>query len=277
MLPARKNRFIQWWFRGYVRRYLKRSFHRVFLHGERPAAPPGPLLVCVNHSSWWDMLLAFWLSADVLDWDAYGPMDERQLRRYPILRGIGVFGVDRESLGGARDFLSYGKSLLEGQRRAMWMTAQGAMVSNDARPVRLYSGISRLAHAVGTCSVTTVALDYEFWDEKRPEIFVSFAPVRHVEIADAAQGRRLLQELSEQLEAQMTELAALRRRRDPSCFQLVLSAPSGVSPIYDRWRRFSARFRGERWEAQHGAVHTPPLWGPAASPSPARPPAKRPK
>lgn len=269
MLPARKNRFIQWWFRGYVRHYLKRSFHRVFLHGELPTSPAGPLLVCVNHSSWWDTLLAFWLSSDLLGWDAYGPMDERQLRRYPILRGIGVFGVDRESLGGAREFLSYGKTLLEGQPRAIWMTAQGAMVSNEIRPVRLYSGISRLAQAVRSCSVTTVALDFEFWDEKRPEVFISFAPVRAVEVENAAQGRALLQALTYQLEQQMDELAALRRRRDPACFRVALSTSGGVSPMYDTLRRYRAQLRGEHWEAEHGAVSTPPLWGPAAAANPA--------
>lgn len=264
MLPARKNRLVQWWFRGYVRNYLRRSFHRVFLHGELPVTPPGPLLVCMNHSSWWDMLMAFWLSSELLGWDAYGPMDERQLRRYQILRSIGVFGVDRESLGGAREFLNYSKDLLAGNRRAIWITAQGAMVSHEVRPVRLYSGISRLAQAVENCWVTTLALQYEFWDEKRPEVFVSFAPVRSVAIHNARQGRTLLNELSAQLERQLDELSSLRQLRDPACFRVGLTAPSGISPVYDALRSIGTRVRGQQWEAEHSAIQTPPLWGPAA-------------
>lgn len=175
MIPARKSPLIEAWFRGYVRRYLRRSFHRVLLLGEPPAMPDGPLLVCMNHSSWWDPLLVFWLSRELLSWDAYGPMDQRQLNRYPILARIGAFGVDRESLQAAREFVRYSDELLRGRRRALWLTAQGAMVSSAARPVRFYSGVASLVQSLGVAHVTTVVLEYEFWDEKRPEAFVSFA------------------------------------------------------------------------------------------------------
>ena len=50
-------------------------------------------------------------------------MDQRQLCRYPVLTRLGVFGVDRESLHGGREFLDYARGLLEGRQRALWITA----------------------------------------------------------------------------------------------------------------------------------------------------------
>ena len=263
MIPAKKNRLVQEWFRGYARSYLRRSFHRILVTGEMPGPLDGPTLVCVNHSSWWDLLLAFWLSRDVLDWDGYGPMDERQLRRYPILTRIGVFGVDRESLQGGREFLEYARRVMAGRKLALWITAQGAMVSNDRRPVRFYSGVAHLAQALGDCRVMTLALDYEFWDEKRPEAFVSFGPVRRIEAGPHFSRRALLQELETGLEGQMDALAALRRQRDPSLFRVVLDGRGGISPVYDAIRRLGALARGKRFSSEHGAVSTPPRWGPA--------------
>ena len=263
MIPARKNPYVDRWFRGYSRRYLQQSFHRILLAGDLPQAPDGPLIVCLNHSSWWDLLVAFWLCRDLLDWDGYGPMDERQLRRYGILTRIGVFGVERESLHGGREFLGYATSILAGRRRVLWITAQGAMLSNDVRPVRFYSGVAHLAQALGPCHVTTLALDYEFWDEKRPEVFLQFGPMRRVEAGEPVARRELLRGLEGELERQMDELAALRRQRDPSLFRVVLESGGGVSPVYDAWRRLNAWRHGEEYSREHGAVATPPRWGPA--------------
>ncbi len=265
MIPACKNRYVEQWFRGYVRSYLRRSFHRVLLAGELPPSPDGPLVVCVNHSSWWDMLFCFWLSRDVLDWDSYGPMDERQLRRYGILRRIGVFGVDRESLNGGREFLQYARELLGGEeRRVIWMTAQGAMISNDERPVRFYGGVSHLVQALGRCQVMTAALDYEFWDEKRPEAFVSLGAPRTVEAGPGFSRKAFLRELEAELEQRMDRLDTLRRTRDAASFRELLSSRSGISPTYDLLRRFGARLAGAEYAEQHGQVVTPPRWGPAA-------------
>jgi 1-acyl-sn-glycerol-3-phosphate acyltransferase len=263
MIPECKQPLVERWFAGYTRRYLRRSFQRVLLLGELPETPPGPVVVCMSHSSWWDMLLAFWLSAERLGWDGYGPMDERQLRRYPILRRIGVFGVDRESLAGGREFLAYGRDLLAGRPRALWITGQGAMVAPDARPVRLYSGVAHLAHALGECHVVTAALDYAFWDEKLPEALVTFGPLRRY----GGDGpRALLRRLEEDLEGGLDALGELRRARDPARCRVLLGGAGGISPTYDALRGLGARLRGERAPAAHGAVVTPPRWGPAAPP-----------
>lgn len=264
MIPAAKNPYVQAWFTRYTRGYLRRSFHRVLLSGEPPVRPEGPVVVCLSHSSWWDMLLAFWLSEDVLGWDGYGPMDERQLRRYPILRRVGVFGVDRESLAGGREFLAYSRTLLSEGRRTLWITAQGAMVSSQARPVRFYSGVAHLVQALGDCHVVPAALDYEFWDEKRPEALVRFGAPRRLRAGEGPHRRVLLQELERDLEAEMDHLAAEMQTRDVSRFRVLLGSDGGISPVYDTLRRLSAGLRRERVEAEHGAVATPPRWGPAA-------------
>lgn len=264
MIPAAKNRWVEAWFRGYTRRYLRRSFHRAMLLGEIPEKPRGPVLICSNHSSWWDLLAAYWLGSDVLGWDGYAPMDERQLRRYGILRRLGIFGVDREHLRGSREFLDYSLSLLRERDRALWITAQGAMVSNDVRPVRLYSGIAHLARALGECQVMTVAIDYEFWDEKTPELFVALGPLMPITAGEDFSTRGFLEALEDRLELLMDELDHVRRQRDPSLFHVALSSHPATSPVYDTGRRLAAALKGESLDLRHGALLTPPPSGPAA-------------
>ncbi len=218
------------------------------------------------------MLAAFWIATDLLGWEGYGPMDERQLRRYAILRRIGVFGVDRESLRGGREFLDYATGLLAGTDRALWITAQGELVSTDVRPIRFYSGpaylAERLLRETGRCAYLSVALDYEFWDEKRPELLIRFGAVRELKAEPGLLRKTILRAMEADLEAEMDALDELRRGRDASQFRQALAdrtGGGGVSPVYDLLRSVSARIRREHAPREHGAVHTPPRWGPASA------------
>lgn len=152
MSPIARGGWRDRWFRAYTRRYLARAFYRVHLHREEPDfgwTEPLPLLVCMNHSSWWDLLIGYHLGVDRLGWECYAPMDARQLARYPFLRHVGVFGVERGTREGARAFLVEADALLRGRRRALWMTPQGALVSTDRRPICFQSGLGQLARRLG--------------------------------------------------------------------------------------------------------------------------------
>lgn len=259
MIPARKHPWVDLWFTAYVDRYLRHSFHRILSRGPIPDLPDGPVVICTNHSSWWDTLVDYWLSRRVLAIDAYGPMDQRQLRRYPVLSRIGVFGVDRESLQGGREFLAYATELLRGRRSALVLTVQGAMVSPDQRPIRAYGGAARVVREVGKCSLVTLAIDYGFWDDRHPEIFLEWGEVRSFVPESAPSPRELTREIEAELTTLLDRQAEFKRSRDSSGATVLLQARSGVSPVYDLIRRL----RGETGAAlDHGSVRTPPQWGP---------------
>ena len=78
------------------------------------------------------------ISLDLFDHDAYGIMEERQLRRYGFFRRLGMFSVDRENFRSARRSLDYAATLLRGTGRVLWLFPQGEIVPNDRRPVRCY-------------------------------------------------------------------------------------------------------------------------------------------
>ena len=264
MIPACKSPFLEHWFLAYTRRYLARSFHAVHLLGSLPAFPPDngiPLLVCMNHSSWWDVMLGLYAANDLFPWDTYALMDERQLHRYRFFARIGVIGVDRTSLAGARELLQYAGTLLRGQRRALWITAQGEMVSNRTRPIRFQSGVGHIAASLGDFYFTTVALHFEHWNERLPEAFLSTSPIERVTASEGTFDRRKFVALQEQrMEAQVDTLIAEVDRRDPTAFQTLIHGKSGISPVYDAVRAVSARLKGERFSAEHGDVVTP-RWG----------------
>ena len=260
MIPARKSLWIQRGFRAYNRRYLRRSFHRLHLDGDLEALRGDgrtPLLLCINHSSWWDLLLGVALDELLPGWDAYAPMDEVQLRRYPFFSHLGVIGVDRKSLQGAREFVDYCQELLEGRPRALGITAQGEFVSNSARPIRFQPGIGAIAKSLSSFYVSTVVFDYEFWSEKRPEAFLSVRPLERVTVGPDFDRRAFVHGMERKMEDHLDALTALREQRDPTRFSTLISSSDVISPVYDAGRALMARLRGESYAQSHGDVVTP--------------------
>jgi 1-acyl-sn-glycerol-3-phosphate acyltransferase len=261
LMPATKTPLLETWFLRYTHHYLRRSFHAIHLLGEPPQIPTNgqiPLLVCLNHSSWWDVLVGLFMASELFGWEWYTMMDSRQLQRYRFFCRLGVIGVDRTSLAGAREFLRYAETLLKGRQRALFITPQGTMTSNYARPVRFQPGLGHLAPLLGEFYLAQVALHYEFWDERLPEAFISVSSVERRTICTSDYDRkRFVREQERALEAQMDKLLAAVRLRDPAAFRPMLVGKGGISPTYDAIRRIGAKLKGEEFTQEHGKILTP--------------------
>jgi len=97
-------------FRWYARLYAAKHLHavRVSKTGPLPARLDGPLVVVLNHPSWWDPLIAFILSGLMPDRVHWGPIDAAALRRYRFLGRAGLFGIE---LGTTRGWIQHSSRL----------------------------------------------------------------------------------------------------------------------------------------------------------------------
>lgn len=264
LIPATPSPLFIRWFQGYTRRYLQRSFHAVHLLGEWCSDPQDnlPILLCTNHSSWWDVMLGFHLSTQAFTRPQYGMMDARQLMRYRLFTRLGMIGVDRESLSGIKESLQYVTQTVGNQRGALWLTPQGEMVSNAIRPVRFQPGLSHLVASLSPVYLATITLHYEFWDEPLPEAFVSFSALLRVDAGlPGFHKKSFLRHQEQCMERQLDALLAAARMRDRSQFTTLLAGKTGVSATYDAIRSLAARMRGESYTSEHAGVSSP-RWKP---------------
>lgn len=260
MIVPQKSQALLHWFRLYNRFYLRKHFHRVHLDGDLTLLlgdGKTPLLLCVNHSSWWDLLLGVLGDELLSEWDSYAFMDEAQLKRYRFFASLGVIGVDRSSLQGAKECLTFAQGLLQGKQRALWITPQGEFTSNTARPIRFQPGIGAIAQGLGEFSVSTVVFDYDFWTERHPEAFLSFSPPERVRVLPEFDRKAFVQELEQKMERHLDAVRALREQRNPTLFTPLLQSQKGVSILYDLIRSLGALRRGERFLRSHEALSTP--------------------
>src|SRR5580698_7319396 len=86
-----------------VRSYFRRHFRAVLIQNAKTLQEVnGPLIVYANHASWWDPMVSVLLAQTLLpERKHYAPMDAAPLKRYPILRKIGIFPVEMGTPRGA--------------------------------------------------------------------------------------------------------------------------------------------------------------------------------
>jgi hypothetical protein len=98
------------------------------------------------------------------------------------------------------------------------------------------------------------ATEYVFWEERLPEILVRFGePVliqnQHRSAFASKDWTTLFEE---KLADTQGALAAEAQRRNPVDFQVVLRGGAGQGGIYDLWRSFKSKWRGEIFRKEHG-------------------------
>jgi hypothetical protein len=153
LLEARKHPLLERAYARYGRRLLRRAFARVWVGGAPWPEGSGPVIAFVNHSAWWDPVLALFLSHDVFRRDGYGLMEGAQLRKYPFFRRIGCFGATGDHPAeDARGLALYAARLLQGAEpgeppRTLWIFPQGALLPARV-PLAFRSGLARFSRAV---------------------------------------------------------------------------------------------------------------------------------
>ena len=172
MLKANKIKWFEEIFALYNRNLFKRRFHSFQVSNPNVLLEVKPQIIYVNHSSWWDGLVAFEIFA-LFNSDSFVMMEEKQLKNLPLFRRLGAFSVVRESPRQAVESINYAVELLrENPQRTIWIFPQGEILPNDVRPLHFYHGLARIVEKVGGCTVVPCAIRYEFSGNFKPEIFV---------------------------------------------------------------------------------------------------------
>ena len=256
-LPAISPLLLRW-FTWYSRRYIRRHFHslRVSLAGLPPDTRGLPLVIYTNHASWWDPLVGLVIKDTFFAERAlFTPIDATMLARYRMFAKLGFFGVEQGSRRGAVQFLRTSESILQSPNHLLAVTPQSRFADVRERPVKFQAGLGHLATRVERAVFLPMASEFVFWEERLPEILIRFGEpvVIRREHATAFTHDYWTDLFEQKLEANQDALSVEAQRRNPSEFKTLLLGGAGQGGIYDLWRAFKARLRGEAFTKEHGA------------------------
>jgi len=249
------SRILNWGFRRYVRRFVRRNFNAVRVAGRDivESLPPGSLVFFLNHPGWWDPMTGV-LMTDLLfpDRRFAAPMDAEALSRYPVLERLGFFAVERDTVTGAKEFLRTCRELMKRPETILWLTPTGKFC--DARQSAPFmNGLSHLVDQNFEGSVLPMAIEYTFWNERCPELLVQFGPRVAISGLSADRDART-QTLEQSLARTQASLAELAVARDAAAFSTLQTGRAGIGGLYDSWRRMTAWVQGRNFQDRHESV-----------------------
>ena len=245
-------------FRIYVRWYVRRHFHAVRIaHAERCPQDLGsdsarPLIVYINHPSWWDPLTGALVSHFLLPHsNHYSPMDAAALAHYGIFRRMGIFPVEQGTPRGAAQFLRSSFAVVSELGGVLWITPQGAFADVRGQPLSFRSGLAALLARLPGATVLPIAFEYTFWNERLPEILVNVGEPSVFPAGPAPH------DLENCMAATLDELAAMSMTRDPAAFHTLLSGSAGIGGIYELWLQLRDALKGRKHSGEHGSIRRP--------------------
>jgi 1-acyl-sn-glycerol-3-phosphate acyltransferase len=230
-----------------ARRRLRLGFRAMrAIHPERLTNARGPVIVYLNHPSWWDPLACLVASRALLPQRAhYAPISSESLKKYRIFRQLGMFPVAQDSVRGAAQFLRASDAVLA-SGAVLWITAQGHFTDARVRPTVLKSGLGALLTRRDGVTLLPLAVEYTFWNQRLPEALLAFGepiPVGYGREHSAAEWTAYL---ASALQQTQEELATEAMHRDETRFQTLLEGGRGSAGFYGIWQRLRASFRGDQ-------------------------------
>jgi len=269
LLPASYSPTITKYFARWVRRMFKKSFHAVRVvpeHSQTIAElqqSDTPAIVLLSHTSWWDPLISLTLH------DHHGPgreplapMDASQLVKFGFFKKLGIFGIQPDNPESLQAMGEYVRGRFAANPRStLWITPQGRFV--DPRdPIEIRPGAAALAAKTPNVRVLALAIEYAFWTDQKPEVFLRFEPCATPGRPDSttAWHREFLRAMAEN----NARLAEAVRSRDaarfrPALGEIAAGGDSDAGPatnwFYDLWLRVrgqSGRVEDRRFTGDRG-------------------------
>ena len=224
-------------FHRFLRSYLRRHFHRIGIERRGRSALPvemsSPLILYGNHPSWWDPLIAHFVTRNLLPGrQFYAPIDAASLGEHRVFEKLGFFGVQLDCRRGAREFLRQSRAILGRGGTALWMTPEGRFTDPRNPELPLRPGLAHLCGQIEQGRVVPVAIEYVFWQQRLPECLVEFGtPIRPAEMP--RQDKNAWSDLlTGRLRATQRQLAdrVIARSFDP--FECLLAGRTGTGGWY---------------------------------------------
>lgn len=250
ILPHDRRAWFCRLFRWYASRLVRKNFNamRLAVGGDRVLAGldahDGPTMLLLNHQSWWDPILTAALARRYArNREVFAPMDRAMVEQFKFMRKLGLFGVDLDNPGAFKAMVKYVNALADSNPRpSFWITPQGEFADVRA-PLELRPGAAAIASRLDSAGrpprVVSLAIEYTFWEDRKPELLLLARPCRSPERSTTSLWQR---RMTGSLDAAMRDLAKLSMARDATAFETVLGrGSSGVNPIYDAILRITGR------------------------------------
>ena len=217
MIRARKNKLMEWGFTRFNRLFLQHHFEDIYLWNHNRFPPNKKTLFLINHSTWWDPLLIFYLNNQVIQSDGYAMMHEDGLHRHPFFKTIGGYSINSSDRRHLMESLHYSVELLN-QDKTVWIFPQGEEQHLEKRPLQFFSGPAFIADRCSDVQIVPISLYYSLEHTKKPNAYIRIGPVIDRDSYKFMNRKEKMKHFEEVATLQLDELRASIVEEDSNAF-----------------------------------------------------------
>lgn len=218
---------------------LRRHFRYIGISGELlPAeAADRPVLYLMNHSSWWDGLLAYHAAGKSPSRCHYFMMEEEQLRKYAFFRKLGAYSINRHNRADIGVSLRYTVRLLR-EGGNVWMYPEGEILPLEHRPLILKEGAALVLRLCPEAVVLPVTLYHGLFFHSKPEAtLLAGAPlIRSWRDMDRRSINGLLQTVLQKQLDDHRQILLNHKGHMPGHFRPLMATGRSTNEWFDAWR-----------------------------------------
>ncbi|GEL08471.1 lysophospholipid acyltransferase family protein [Salisediminibacterium halotolerans] len=240
MIKAAPNPYFEKLFCFYTKFLLQKHFRRIAITTDSYRPPPDiPAIYIINHSSWWDAIILFYLNQNVLQLNGRAMMSEDGLQRFPFFRKLGAFSIDSSSPKKIVASLQYAAEELQTGKH-VFIFPQGDETPLEQRPVHFYDGTSYLLDKLPATPVIPIGFYHGLFHHQKPDWFI------HIDDPIVFHEKLKLKEKTAVLESGLEKTVDTLRERilsgpnDP-LFEPVLSGRAGVAERFEKMKKMLSR------------------------------------
>ncbi|WP_416149621.1 lysophospholipid acyltransferase family protein [Salipaludibacillus sp. HK11] len=237
MIKANKKPLFENIFHSYNKYLLRRSFHQISLSKNSTVPTEKQGIYLINHSSWWDSLILFYLNQEKLKLDAIAMMAEEGIERFPFFAKIGAFSVNPSSRKSLMESLHYASDQLH-EEKHLFLFPQGEEVHLEKRPFNFFSGAAYLQESVSSTPVIPIVFYHGLFHHQLPEWFIHIGTP--IEFDQETTRKEKTVVFEKQLEYELDYLKQMIIADQPKQFQTLLKGKQGIG---HRWESLKNRFK----------------------------------
>ena len=176
-MAPQHNDTVRWFWDRYLRWKYQRGFasiHFDLKNAIGQLSPEIPVILVPNHISWWDGFFCFEVQNRLRPGSGiYSLMLESELKKFPILRKIGCFGIEPGHPASVRRaFLQFRDLVAKNPYRTLTFFPQGKISPLRQRPLGFHRGIEILAKITGRVQYVPLGLHIEPLNHEKPTAFI---------------------------------------------------------------------------------------------------------
>ncbi len=156
----------------YCRLLFRRRFSKIHLNNEYSGYAENKTIYYLNHSSWWDGLIPFYLNQKIFRQNARGMMEDKQLNRYKFFRRLGVFSINLSDARSSLRSLRYAVESMGRENSALYIYPQGEIVPFTAEEIRFKKGLGWIAKQCPNADLVPIAIYIHTMKSDKPELVI---------------------------------------------------------------------------------------------------------